>query len=259
MLNSREDSINHSVGSYAAVTESPMQVTKEQSRRWIVCYITIIVAVSVLITPCMGQDRTKVDPAMTAAMIGRVLAKVHASGSLVYHGQCQASGGTWDLPAVNLPKHGIAPVQMLREMFGEDSKMQVAQDANGYIRMAETDVARDLLDLRIVQVSFSTGSTLNNPNIALTQIMGTPEMKDYMIVRNIGPVSDSYRLIVPSSPDAPHISGDLYFVTVSEALDYILKTYPGFWAYEECPGENGGRKVFFRFFPTVSQEVIRFP
>jgi hypothetical protein len=192
---------------------------------------------------------------MTAAMIGRVLAKTHTSGSLAYHGQCQAGGGTWDLPIVRFPKHHeLNPVQMLGEMFADNPEMHVTQDANGYIRMVETDVPRDLLDLRIVQVSFPSGA-INNANIAVTQIMVTPDVKNYMTVNNIGPVSDSYRFIVLSSPDAPQISGNLYFATVSEALDYILKIYPGFWAYEECKGEAGGRKVFFHFFPTVSEEV----
>jgi len=110
----------------------------------------------------------KVDPAMTAAMIGRVLAKAHTSGSLVYHGQCQANGGTWDLPAVSFPKHHeITPVQMLREMFADDPEMHVTQDANGYIRMAETDVPRDLLDLRIVQVPFSSDSGVHDPRWAM--------------------------------------------------------------------------------------------
>lgn len=209
-------------------------------------YIAIITAALVLITPCTGQDRAKVDPAGRAALIGRVLAKAHASGSLVYHGQCEANGGSWDLPAVSFPKHyEITPVQMLQEMFTGDLKMQVTEDTNGNIRMVETDVPRDLLDLRIVQVSFPTGSGINNANVAVVQIMVTPDMKNYMTVNNIGPVSDFYRFIVHSSLNAPQISGDLYYVTVSEALDYILKTYPGFWAYEECKGENGSRKVFF--------------
>ena len=223
-------------------------------------YIVMIMAALVLTTPCTGQDRGKVDPAGTAALIGRVLTKAHASGSLVYYGQCQASGGTWDLPAVSFPTHyEITPVQMLREMFIDDPKMHVTQDTNGYIRMVETDVPHDLLGLRIVQVSFPSGSSLlDNANLALTQIMVTPDVKNYMTVNNIGPVPP-FRFIVPSSPDAAHISGSLYYVTVSEALDYILKTYPGFWAYEECKGENGSRKVFFQFFPTVSEKVVRLP
>jgi hypothetical protein len=198
---------------------------------------------------------------MTAAMIGRVLAKAHTSGSLVYHGQCQDRGGTWDLPAVSSPKHyEMNPVQMLREMFADDSKMQVTQDANGNIRMAEADVSRDLLDLRIVQVPFSSDSGIHDARWALSQSMVTPDVKNYMTVNNIGPMVPDFRFFAgPLSPSAPKISDDLYYVTVSEALDYILKTYPGFWAYEECKGENGSRKVFFQFFPTVSQEVVRLP
>jgi hypothetical protein len=196
---------------------------------------------------------------MTAAMIGRVLAKARVSGSLVYHGQCQDRGGTEDLPAVSSPKrYEMNSIQMLREMFADDSKMQVARDINGNIRMVETDVPRDLLDLRIVQVPFASDSRIHDPRVAVSQIMVTPDVKNYMTVNNIGPVVPDFRLFIgPLSRNAPKMSGDLYFVTVSEALDYILNTYPGFWAYEECKGEAGSRKVFFQFFPTVSEEVVR--
>ena len=33
----------------------------------------------------------------------------------------------------------------------------------------------------------------------------------------------------------PHISGTLDNITLSEALDYVLKTFPGIWLYENCP------------------------
>jgi len=219
--------------------------------RWIVSYIATLIAALILITPCMGQDMAKADPALTTTLIGSVLSKAHASGSLVFHGQCQNRGGTWDLPAVSRPKHNdMTPVEMLREMFADDPKMHVRQDANGNIRMVETDVPRDLLEFKIVQVPFSSDSGIHAAGWALSQIMATPDVKNYMTVSKIGPVVPDFRLFIgPLSPNAPKISGDLYFVTVAEALDYILKTYPGFWAYEECPGENGGRTVFFNFFP----------
>src|SRR5580700_2916961 len=158
----------------------PMQVAKEHcSWRWIVSYFVIIMAALALTTPCMGQDKAKVNPAMTADMIGRVLAKARASGSLVYHGQCQDRGETWDLPAVNSPKQRETnPVQILREMFADDSKMQVARDINGNIRMVETDVPRDLLDLRIVQVPFASDSRIHDPRVAVSQIMVTPDVKN---------------------------------------------------------------------------------
>jgi hypothetical protein len=231
------------------------------SWRWIVSYVAIIMAALALVTPCTGQDTAKVDPAMTAAMIGRVLAKARTSGSLVYHGQCQDRGSTWDIPTVSRPEHNdVTPVRMLQDMFADDSEMHVTQDANGNIRMAEANVSRDLLDLRIVQVPFSSDSGIHDPSWAVSQIMVTPDVKNYMTVNNIGPMVPDFRFFGgPLSPSAPKISDDLYYVTVSEALDYILKTYPGFWAYEECEGEAGSRKVFFQFFPTVSEEIVRLP
>ncbi len=225
-------------------------------------YFAIVMAALALITPCAGQDTAKVDPGITAAVIGRVLAKARVSGSLVYRGQCQNRGESWDLPAVSSPKqHETNPVQMLRGMFADNPKMHVAQDANGNIRMVETDVRRDLLDLRIVQVPFSSEPGIHAPAWAISQIMVTPDVKNYMTVNNIGPVVPDFRLFIgPLSPDAPKIPDDLYYVTVSEALDYVVKTYPGFWAYEECESKNGGRTVLLKYFPTVSSdEVVRLP
>ena len=195
-------------------------------------------------------------------IIASVLNRAHASGSLVYSGRCENNGGTFDLPSLRLPAdRNTPPLRMLREMFADDPKMHVTQDANGKIRMVETDVPRDLLDLRIVQVSFSSGPhILNNGDEASLQIMATPDVKNYMTANNIGPVVPDFRLFIgPTSPNAPHISGDLYFVTVSEALDYILKTYPGFWAYESCENGDKGRTVHLNFFPFVPYSVTKFP
>jgi len=126
--------------------------------------------------------------------------------------------------------------------------------------MVETDVPRDLLDLRIVQVPFSSERGIHARSWAISQIMVTPEVKNYMTVNNIGPVVPDFRLFIgPLSPNAPKIPSDLYYVTVSEALDYILKTYAGFWAYESCENGDKGRTVYFDFFPTVPDTVAKFP
>jgi hypothetical protein len=210
----------------------------------------------------MAQEGKTISSSLTGMIIASVLNRAHASGSLVYSGRCENNGETFDLPSLRLPAdRKTPPLDMLREMFADDPKMHVTQDADGKIRMVETDVPLDLLDLRIVQVSFSSGShILNNGDEALMQIVATPDVKNYMTVDNIGPVmSGFYRVIGPLSPNAPKISGDLYFVTVSEALDYILKTYPGFWAYESCENGDKGRTVHLNFFPFVPYSVTKFP
>jgi len=47
------------------------------------------------------------------------------------------------------------------------------------------------------------------------------------------------------SPALPHLSGELDNVTVSKALDYILKTFPGLWTYQDCEGAKRRRMVLF--------------
>jgi len=40
-------------------------------------------------------------------------------------------------------------------------------------------------------------------------------------------------------------------VTLSEALDYMLKTFPGLWVYESCRGSGkDNRVVVFAFYRT---------
>jgi hypothetical protein len=49
--------------------------------------------------------------------------------------------------------------------------------------------------------------------------------------------------------DRPHVSGSMDNLTLSQALDRLLKTFPGMWVYEDCPAVDGkGRSVAFWFF-----------
>jgi len=45
------------------------------------------------------------------------------------------------------------------------------------------------------------------------------------------------------------ISGELNNVTLADALDYVLKTFPGFWLYQDCESLDGQRLVYFGLFP----------
>jgi hypothetical protein len=130
--------------------------------------------------------------------------------------------------------------------------MRVAQDSGGRIRMVEADVPSDLLDLKIAHISFDVqgemASAFNTPNMALQIILYTEEVREYKKTHNIGPFFDGFTISDITGPNSPHVSGSLNNVTVSQALDYILETFPGFWIYENCSTEDGGRKVVFAIF-----------
>lgn len=210
-------------------------------------------AVLVLAVACMGQDTRSIDPRAAAAFIGSVLGEADASGSLAYWGTCGSNGQSNDFPKLRASRNrGASTLQILREAFADSPKMRVVQRPDGTIRMFETDVPKDLLDLKIRHISFTTSpDRISSPSQALLLILLSPEVNIFMKTHNIGPSSDSYGFSFLTRPNSPSISGDLNNVTVSQALDYILQTYPGYWMYENCPSDNGGRTVLLNFFPRV--------
>jgi hypothetical protein len=132
-------------------------------------------------------------------------------------------------------------------MFADDPHMQVTQEPEGTIRMVETDVPRDLLDLKIRHISFRGGN--GGANAALIRILSTPEVDAFMKANKIGPRADE----LPASGDSRagrRAYGELDNVTVSQALDYVVKIFPGAWLYENCESKEGDRTVYFGFVST---------
>ena len=126
------------------------------------------------------------------------------------------------------------------------------------VRMVETDIPTDLLDFKISHLSFGPPDqppyTFGGPNSALISVLSHPEVLAYRKVHNIGPFADTF--VGPgNSARKQMVSGDLYNVTVKQALDYILQSYPGFWIYENCESDKykPGRYVFISFFETEPQ------
>jgi hypothetical protein len=135
-------------------------------------------------------------------------------------------------------------------MFVDDKHMRVTQEGDGTVRMIEDDVPTDLLDVKIRHISFVSGPMSHGANMALLQITMTPEVEAFKKAHKIGP-SEENAFIFPGDAgdeNTPIVSGDLENVTVSQALDYVLKTFPGFWLYENCRTQGEGRTVYFNFF-----------
>jgi hypothetical protein len=108
-----------------------------------------------------AQARGGVDPKVAEPLIMSVLSKANLSGSLEYWGRCDDMRRFPDYPQIKaLGDDTGQPVETLRKIFAQDSYMQVTQEPNGTIRMVETDVPHDLLDLPIRHISFD-GSTLS--------------------------------------------------------------------------------------------------
>jgi hypothetical protein len=191
----------------------------------------------------------------------RILGQAHVSASLEYWGRCELDHQLPDFPRLHASeKNTDSPGQALRDIFSEDDpEMRVTQEPSGTIRMAETDIPRDLLDVRISHISFKatyddSWGVRYDQRFALAAILNSPEVRAFMTTHNISQQSEFATVIggsQGSSPNLPNLSNiprDLDDVTLAQALDHVLKTFPGLWVFENCPSQRGKRRVYFKFF-----------
>ena len=206
--------------------------------------------------PAAGQQSERITEILdNTQLILKVLASARVSGSLEYNGKCGVDIPVPDLPRVHEPQKSYAnnPVNTLRSMFPVDARMMVSQKENGIIRIAEVGVQSDILDIRVSHLLFDR---VSDPEQALNMVLGAPEVQSFLQTNGIGqPLnihSGLYALPEPNKSPMPgvrSISGELNDVTLADALDYILKTFPGFWLYQNCQNPDGQRFLYFGLFP----------
>jgi hypothetical protein len=206
---------------------------------------------------CGGQKIAATGSDEAVPLLMNIFSRANLSGSLEFSASCAGIGHARDFPRLEAPVKWIEPLQALRDAFREDPKMQVKQDRNGIVRMVETDVPKDVLDVMISHVAFrrsdGSGGSLYDPQEAMEAILSTTEVMNFRSKNN---VSDLYGKALdvghaPFSAQSPHVSGDLYNAKLSEALDHLLLTFPGVWVYKNCPAEGnitGRRSVMFSFY-----------
>jgi hypothetical protein len=212
-------------------------------------YRRIAVPVLLLGSWCFGQVQLRFNDG--PRKIKDVLDKAHLSGSIVYSYDCKVARSRFPVPPnVYAPRSAGSPVEVLRQMFSGHSEMQVTQDPSGIVRIVQRDVPTDILDVKIRHIVFPPRTSdpyqPNEPDRALLIILSSPEVLSFEKERDIVP--PSFRLDGIVRSDLPSVPGELRDVTLSQALDYVLKTLPGYWIYENCTTEDGRRTVNFRFY-----------
>jgi hypothetical protein len=219
----------------------------------------LAITCTIMLAACLrAQDRGSTSFGEVRMQVGDVLSRAHLSGSLEYWSACNFKMTYPDFPKLRaLPDHDGPAVELLRKMFSVDPEMRVSQDADGRIRMIETDVPSDLLDVKIHHLRFPP--EYHGPNAAAIAILKTPEVIAFRREHNIGPEADwGPGASFPSdafAPDKSSVRGDLHEVTVREALDYVLRTFPGFWYYENCQDRGVGRRVVMGFIENTRDAI----
>jgi hypothetical protein len=197
----------------------------------------------------------------TQELILDVLAKAHVSASLEYDGKCGPGFLVPDLPQVREPQEPYSqnPVDNLRSIFSVGRGIVVvSQKGNGAIPVVEVGVQTDILDVRIRHLSFEE---ISDREEAFGVVLGAPEVQSFLQSHGIGQPFSIFTpplYLLPGLNNGPNrspapgvrsISGQLNDVTLADALDYVLKTFPGFWVYQNCQSPDGQRLVYFGLFP----------
>lgn len=213
----------------------------------------ILVSVLLFTALCVAQSAQGAAAWMRLGLIDDVLRSAGVSGALIYQGSC---GRTLpEAPPVRGGKFSGPPTKVLQEMLADVPGMRVTQEPSGLIRMTATDVPMDLLDFKIHDMQFYSPSEDNSlshgPNMGLIAIEMNPEVRAFRKAHDIGPNGDGFVMPGNAGSGTLVVYGHLTDVTVSQALDYILQTFPGFWIYESCVDEQGRRTVRLSFEPRV--------
>jgi hypothetical protein len=210
-----------------------------------------VASVFLSLTVCVGQAGGGFEAVVKLEQIRSVLRAAQVSGSLVYSGCGFDKRVPPDPPPVRvLPDYSGLPKDVLKKMFADDPRMRVTQEEGGMIRMMETDVLTDLLNLKIHRLSFypsaPTDGPVHGPRMALVAILRSPEVMAFRKAHNIGGWDGN---ILPGDccGGGSIVHGELDDVTVSQSLDYVLQTFPGFWLYENCVSKEGERSVYINF------------
>jgi hypothetical protein len=229
-----------------------------------VCRIAVAVLLF-FIGSGFSQDRGAIDHWVTLPMVQKILSSERRSGSLEYWSFCDFDkrGADFPEPRPVIGRQGPA-LDLLQEMFADHPKMQVTQEPDGKIRMVETDIPQDLLEVKIHHLSFASlyhGRPFNHSGaMAVYVILNTPEVIAFMD-HNIGRTVawEGWGMPGQLSFDGPSVPGELNDVTVEQALDYVLQTFQGFWFYQNCHYPNGARMIsvgFVRNLPPVSDAPL---
>ena len=154
-----------------------------------------------------------------------------------------------DFPRLYAPKTiGDLPIQRLREMLEGNPNMRVTQDRGGMVRLIENDISTDLLNVKISHISIEIKSVplQGSPDVEssalLRAILSAPEVVAFMqshgVIFPFNGQGGSYGIDSPNDHAKP-FRVVMDSVTVAEALDQLVKMFPGIWLYENCLQRNG--------------------
>lgn len=209
-----------------------------------------LVTAVVLSTPLclLAQQETRPSLKLVAplAPLFESLRKANISGSLEFSSPRCDAGKPAEWPHWRiLAASEKPPLQVARETWADDPTIQVTQDADGTMRMIQSGVPTDLLDLRISEIPRFDAY---DANAAKESILWARDVAAFMYAHHIPMPSSGGVVHGGTHVDPPRRFDPMHDVTVSQAMDRVLKIFPGIWVYQDCLQPDGkGRFIWFTF------------
>ena len=159
---------------------------------------------------------------------------MHGSGSMVFRGTCRDTQQGRVVYSDELSHPPQGPFKNLGEAMTAvsalDPHVSWLRDADGLIRVNDDRLIGDVLQVRLKRVRFKR---VVDATRAVEVVMSASEVTDYLQRNHIEQEILRTASVTPGR-DLPELSDELREVTVAQALDRIIRFFPGLWVYGEC-------------------------
>jgi CBS domain-containing protein len=189
----------------------------------------------------LTQGRTNVEN-----LVSEMFFLTRSSGSLTLHGTCQDTQQGRVVVSESIlqpPKGPFTNLDQAMTMLSRVvSHLSWSRDAEGLVRVSDDRVIGDVLRVRLKRLHFAPATS---PEYAIQDFMAAPEVRSYLKENGVQGEVFMSNIQPASTKGLPEFSGDVHNVTVAQALDGVMKFFPGLWIYSECTS-NSGRRVIIR-------------
>lgn len=229
-------------------------------------HIIAIIAAALLSTPAQSQELhlTQGSWSNVENLTLEMFFATRSSGSLILHGTCENTFDGRDVVSdtvSNLPDGTFKNLaDGLTELSHREPHVSWTRDKSGSFQVIDDRAVSDILQLRLACVRFKGAVT---PTAAIRDLMSTPEIRAYLADNRIEEGTMFEHAGPVTTEGLPQLSGELRDVTVAQALDRIVRFFPGLWIFSECsdgsvkrvrlrgaivswPGETKGQDKKFR-------------
>lgn len=171
--------------------------------------------------------------------VQKVFFLTQSSGSMTLSGTCKTTqqGNVVVSDTLSNPPQGPFGnfSEAMTALSQLDPHISWTRDKDGYMQVSDNRVKGDVLLIRLNRVHFK-GAV--EPNAAIRDVMSAPEVRAYLKEKHIEEGIVFNNIVPTSTKGFPKLSGDLRDVTVAQALDRIVKFFPGLWIYSECTSDS---------------------